>query len=154
MLSVRDVVVSVLPIAAVFGVGRLFPMPRDEKTAPFQPPSWAFGPVWSYLTLVLGVVTACMLRAINGTRPLVRRCQPYILFFYLLLVACLVAWLILYHYGRTTESFWLLVFTTYVAIGYLVYMARCRAKALWVAALFPLPLWLVLATALNGHQLS
>lgn len=153
--NVRDFFVAALPIIAVFGAGRLFPMPREtrETRAPFQPPSWVFGPMWTYLTLALGFITACILRSINGTRPLVRRCQPYILAFYFLLVAGLIGWLILYHYQRTTESFWLLVVTTYLAIGYIVYLARCRAKTIWIAALMPLPFWLVLATALNGHQL-
>ena len=153
--NVRDIFVTALPIIAVFGTGRVFPMPREtrETRAPFQPPSWVFGPMWTYLTLALGIVTANVLRSINGKQPLVRRCQPYILAFYFFLVACLVGWLILYHYSRTTECFWLLVVTTYLAIGYMVYLARCRTKASWVAALMPLPFWLVLATALNGHQL-
>lgn len=153
--NVRDFFVATLPIIAVFAAGRLFPMPRETRDtrAPFQPPSWVFGPMWTYLTLALGIVTANVLRSINGKQPLIRRYQPYILTFYFFLVACLVGWLVLYHYQRTTESFWLLVVTTYLAIGYVIYLTRCRVKTLWVAALVPLPFWLVLATALNGHQL-
>lgn len=153
--NVRDFFVALLPIIAVFAAGRLFPMPRETRDtrAPFQPPSWVFGPMWTYLTLALGIVTANVLRSINGKQPLIRRYQPYILTFYFFLVACLVGWLVLYHYQRTTESFWLLVVTTYLAIGYVIYLTRCRVKTLWVAALVPLPFWLVLATALNGHQL-
>ena len=141
--NVREFFVAALPIIAVFAAGRLFPMPRDtrETRAPFQPPSWVFGPMWTYLTLALGIVTANSMK------------QPYVLPFYFLLIAGLVGWLVLYHYRRTTESFWLLVVTTYLAISYVIHLSRCRVKAVWVAALLPLPFWLVLATALNGHQL-
>lgn len=152
MYNIWDVFVAFLPIVAVFSAGRLFPMPREPREprdAPFQPPSWVFGPVWTYLTLALGLVTAGILRS---NSKLQRKSYAFYAF-YVILVACLVGWLILYHYQLFIQSFWLLVVTTYIAISYVVYMAKCRVKSSWIMALIPLPFWLVLATALNGHQL-
>jgi len=149
--------IAILPTLSIFLVGRLFPMDpkesRPDNKPPFQPPSYVFGIVWTYLTIALGVVTAYVYSTSFGNKRKVN--TPFklaIILLFFSLLACLNGWLPLFYYKKYAECFWLLVFTTYLSIVYLVTLAYARIKPIAIAALAPLSMWLVLATALNGTK--
>ena len=151
--------IAILPTLSIFLVGRLFPMDpkesRPDNKPPFQPPSYVFGIVWTYLTIALGAVTAYVLHSSASTgnkRNVNATFKPTIVLLFFSLLGCLNGWLPLFYYKRYAECFWLLVFTTYLSVAYLVTLAYARINPIAIAALAPLSMWLVLATALNGTK--
>ena len=50
-----------LPVLAVFGVGRAFPMQQPERRDPLEPPGYVFGIVWAAITVLVGLATGCVI---------------------------------------------------------------------------------------------
>lgn len=139
------VAVALFPICSIFAFGRLFEMPKNNIQAVFQPPGWVFGIVWTYLTLALGGVSAYALKTIRT-----KKAKQIIWIMYLVIMFGLLAWLPLYSEKNYSACFWLLIATTYASILYVWYLGYSHIRPLLVAALFPLPFWLVIASCLNG----
>ena len=114
----------------------------------FQPPDWVFGVIWPIITLTLGAVTNSFLKS----RFIKTNQKNNILTFYFLIIASFVFWLYLNNSNFIRESFYLLIFTTYLSIVFLIYLANVNDNNLknliWL--LLPMPFWLVLASCLNG----
>jgi len=136
------VVISILPMISIFLTGRLYPMKEDTYQSKFEPPSWVFGVVWTYLTLSFGYVSA---RVIFNSKGWERKS---VIWFYVSILVGLVLWLPLFYYKRYANSFWLLIMITYMSIGYVMLLSYMKRKE--VVALVPLCMWVALASCLNG----
>jgi tryptophan-rich sensory protein len=122
-------------------MGSYFPPSKTNYQPIFQPPSIVFSLMWTYITLAFGGVTASVLQNENANKFT-------IIMFYLVLLLTLNSWLVLNYFNHYQKSFYLLLTTTFIAISYLSYLATINTKYFWF--LLPLPLWLVIATALNA----
>lgn len=129
--------ISFLPIVSISIFGKLFPIKQSYKPI-FQPPDWVFPIIWSYNTLSLGFITNQILKTHNN---------PFIYILYFSIVFCLNYWLYLNSKSKIKKSFYLLVVTTYLSILYCIFLTNYSNLSY---VLLPLPLWLTLASCLNG----
>ena len=140
--------VKFFPIIAITLAGIIFPVSKNKMKPIFQPPDWVFGVIWPIITLTLGAVTNSFLKS----RFIKTNQKNNILTFYFLIIASFVFWLYLNNSNFIRESFYLLIFTTYLSIVFLIYLANVNDNNLknliWL--LLPMPFWLVLASCLNG----
>ena len=138
-----SIFLTFLPILSIFLVGYYFPPSKTEYKPVFQPPSFVFSIVWTYVTIALGCITVSAL--LQKNKPI-----SSILVFYFLLVLTLNGWLVLNYFHYYKESFYLLLVTSFIAIVYQFYLGYLKIPYSFL--LLPLPFWLVLATALNGSN--
>lgn len=133
---------SLLPLVSIFVLGALFPPSDTEYTPTFQPPGWVFGVVWTYVSLAFGLVSA--FAASRHSEHIYTTIA-----FYVIVLSGLLAWLPVNHAKEYAAGFGLLLYTAFLAIGYLGYLGALRVG--WsLVALLPLPFWLVIAASLNA----
>lgn len=112
-----------------------------EKPA-FQPPSWAFGVVWTTLYTMMGIALA----AILNEPPSKIRSTALTLFFVQL--ALNFAWSPIFFGARMVEVGLIAILVLYILVGFTARRFwRLRPLAGWLLA--PYLVWLCLAAALN-----
>lgn len=112
---------------------------------PFQPPDWAFGPVWISLMLLTAIATWRIYERRTSTRPAWRIAFSL----YVLQLILNVGWSALFFYlHRPTAALVEIVVLDIVMAAMIATYARIDRIAAWL--LVPYLLWLCLATALNG----
>ncbi len=140
--------IKFFPIIAITLAGILFPVSKNKVKPVFQPPDWVFGLIWPIITLTLGFITNLYL---ESSKIKINR-KNNILKIYFLIIICLVSWLYLNYNHLVKQSFYLLVFTAYISIVFLIYLVSSNDNRIkkYVWFLLPMPFWLVLASCLNA----
>ena len=139
--------IVLLPIVSIFLTGLKFPVENQIIKPVFQPPSWAFSLVWTYITIALGLIT-------NIFYTSAAMCQRFvIILFFITLLALLNSWLV-FNYNKSYKvSFYVLVASCFVSIMYICYLCFISngiKNSFLVFFLLPLPFWLCVASCLNG----
>ena len=161
--------IILLPIVSIFLTGLKYPV-KDQIIKPvFQPPSWAFSLIWTYITLALGFITNMFYTKIKvnnspaGHWPglltnMVTQSTVYfehfvIMLFYFVILILLNSWLVVNYNKLYETSFYVLVSSCFISITYvcyLCYISQGIDGRYLVVFLLPLPFWLCVASCLNG----
>ena len=161
--------IILLPIVSIFLTGLKYPV-KDQIIKPvFQPPTWAFSLVWTYITLALGFITNMFYSKIkeysnpSGNWPgLLTNMVNYntiyierfiIMLFYFTILILLNGWLVFNYIKSYDVSFYVLVASCFISIMYvcyLCYISHGINNSYLVIFLLPLPFWLCVASCLNG----
>jgi tryptophan-rich sensory protein len=133
---------SILPFVSIFIIGYYYP-PSNQillQKPIFQPPSWVFSIIWTYITISFGYISVDALYTLPN--------KKIIFLFYSIIFILLNLWLIVNSNKRVKEGFYILLATSYISILYLMYLSSKLYKN--TIYLIILPFWLIVATCLNG----
>ena len=150
MNNFKNIFILLLPFLTITTTGLFFPINRKQYMPVFQPPGWVFSIVWTYITFVLGYTTMRLY-----TRNIGISSRNTLSVVYILLVALLNLWLVINNKKNYGLAFAILLMSLYVSIIYLVLMTTIITKNRLdemelVYILFPMCIWLGLASSLNG----
>ena len=158
--DVLDWVWTILPVAAIFGVGRLCRLPKSTGSVlgTFRPPGVAFAVVWSVLSVLLGFSWA--VASHEGPTGAVRSPLRYagVCTTYGLLVAGLCMWTAAYSGATGGSACWpgatkqvgaYLFLPLFALLG----MAFAQGNVLSNVLLAPLGAWLLYAFAMTAGDI-
>ena len=138
-LKISDIFVGIFPIVSIFLIGNYYPADKQPYRPIFQPPNIVFPIIWTYISLVFGIVTILSLKKNNNCITII---------YYLAILTCLLCWLPINYYKYYELGFWLLLITSYISVLYIIFLSITGIRQ--YIFLLPMPFWLIIATALNG----
>ena len=150
MNNFKNIFILLLPFLSITTTGLFFPINKKQYMPVFQPSGWVFSTVWTYITFVLGYTT---MRLYTKNIGMSNRNSLSIV--YILLVSLLNLWLVINNKKNYGLSFAILLMSLYVSIVYLILMTSIINKnslneMRLVYLLFPMCIWLGIASCLNG----
>ena len=108
--------IVLLPIVSIFLTGLKYPVQKQIVKPVFQPPDYVFSIVWTYITLMLGIITNMCFTMSSKFHRIV------IMIFYITLLILLNGWLVLNYYEKYALSFYTLLVSCYISITYICYL--------------------------------
>lgn len=140
------VVANLAGLAGALATSRAGDFYRTLDRAPWAPPSWLFGPVWTALYIAMGVAA----RLVWKTRPeddtAGRRTTALVLFGIQLVANALWSW-IFFAWRQGALAFAEIIVLAALIVATMIAFHRVRAAAAWLLA--PYLGWVLFATALT-----
>lgn len=139
--------IASVPVILGLGVSAVTPMNQpwyaSLDKAPWNPPSWVFGPVWTFLYILMGLAARKIFLA-RPTPPL------WVWGLFGLQLALNIAWSPVFFGAKNPRAAWqILVLLVGAALATTIAFWRIDASA--GAFLVPYMVWLLLALSLNTY---